>query len=112
MTKAQRLKAQRLLLETYITTNPQIKTLLDTLIEKENVEQVDVVKPIIEEELKRAKMIGTNIGWQTAFLRCEEAIEDMSDVQEIKAYVSGEANKVRETLGIKGGNDEREDSKS
>ena len=110
MTKAQRLKAQRLLLETYITTNPQIKTLLDTLIEKENIEQVDVIKPIIEEELKRTRMIGTNIGWQAAFLRCEEAIKDMGTTDEIKAYVSGEAKKVRKDLNIKGGNNEGEDS--
>lgn len=103
MTKAQRLKAQRVLLETYIETNPQVKSLLDSLIKKEHVGEMDIVKPIIEDELKQARMIGTNIGWQAAFLRCEEAIKDMSTVEEIKAYVSGEASKVRESLNIKGG---------
>ena len=101
MTKAQRLKAQRLLLETYIETNPQVKTLLDSLIKKENVEQVDIVKPVIQEQLKEARMIGVNIGFQAAFLRCEEAIQDMTTVEEIKAYVSGEASKVRTSLSVK-----------
>ena len=101
MTKAQRLKAQRLLLETYIETNPQVKTLLDSLIKKENVEQVDIVKPIIQEQLKEARMIGVNIGWQAAFLRCEEAIQDMTTIEEIKIYVNGEAKKVRTSLNMK-----------
>ena len=101
MADDKRLKAQRLLLESYITTHPQIKTLLDSLLKDEDVEQVDIVKSIIEEELKKARMIGTNIGWQAAFLRCEEAIKDMGTTEEIKAYVSGEAKKVRKDLNIK-----------
>ena len=101
MTKAQRLKAQRLLLETYIETNPQVKTLLDSLIKKENVEQIDIVKPVIQEQLKEARMIGVNIGWQAAFLRCEEAIQDMTTIEEIKIYVNGEAKKVRTSLNMK-----------
>lgn len=101
MTKAQQLKAERLLLESYIKTNPQVKTLLDGLIKKENVKLSDIVQPIIQENLKEARMIGVNIGWQAAFLRCEEAITNMNTVEEIKAYVHEEANKIRTSLSIK-----------
>lgn len=105
MTKAQQEKAERLLLESYIKTNPQIKTFLDELLKKDkkgNVELNDIIQPVIEDKLKQARIIGTQIGWKAAFIRCEEAIKDMSTVEEIQHYIHGEANKVRKTLGLKG----------
>ena len=101
MTKAQRLKAQRVLLETLIKTNPEVERFLDSLLKKETVEQADIIEPIIKEQLKRARAIGIDIGWQAAFLRCEEAVNSMESVEEIKVYVSGEAKKVRKELNMK-----------
>ena len=101
MTKAQKLKAQRVLLETLIKNNPEVGALLDTLLKKETVEQADIIEPIIKEQLKQSRAIGVSIGWQAAFLRCEEAVMSMDSVEEIRAYVSGEAKKVREGLRIK-----------
>lgn len=101
MTKAQRIKAERLLLEGYIKTNPQVKTFLDTLINKETVEQGDIIEPVIRERLKEARATGIDIGWQAAFLRCEEAVNDFQTIEEIRDYVIGEANKIRERLKIK-----------
>lgn len=101
MTKAQRLKAQRVLLETLIKNNPEVGTLLDTLLKKETVEQADIIEPIIKEQLKQARATGVSIGWQAAFLRCEEAVMSMDSVEEIRAYVSGEAKKVRKELNMK-----------
>lgn len=114
MTKAQRLKAQRVLLETLIKTNPEVERFLDSLLKKETVEQADIIEPIIKEQLKQARAIGASIGWQAAFLRCEEAVMSMESVEEIKAYVSGEAKKVRKELNMKEkeGENEREDSKT
>ena len=101
MTKAQRLKAQRVLLETLIKTNPEVERFLDSLLKKETVEQADIIEPIIKEQLKQARAIGASIGWQAAFLRCEEAVKSMESVEEIKVYVSGEAKKVRKELNMK-----------
>lgn len=114
MTKAQRLKTQRVLLETLIKTHPEVQTFLNTLIKKKTVEQADIIEPIIKEQLKQSRATGVSIGWQAAFLRCEEAVESMSSVEEIRAYVSGEAKKVRKELNMKEkeGKDEREDSKT
>jgi len=104
MNKAQQLKAERLLLEQYIKVNPEIKTFLDELLKKGkegNVELNDIIQPVIENKLKQARIIGTQIGWKAAFIRCEEAVKDMQTAEEIKAYVHGEANKIRKTLGLK-----------
>ena len=101
LTKAQRLKAQRVLLETLIKTNPEVERFLDSLLKKETVEQADIIEPIIKEQLKQARAIGASIGWQAAFLRCEEAVNSMESVEEIKVYVSGEAKKVRKELNMK-----------
>lgn len=101
MATKKQLQAERLLLEAYIKNNPQVKTLLDSLLAKDGVEMSDIIQPIIKEKLEEARMIGVNIGWEAAFLRCEEAIHYMNNVEEIKAYVNGEAKKIREKLGIK-----------
>ena len=104
MTKAQQEKAERLLLESYIKSNPQIKTFLDELLKKDkksNIELNDIIQPVIEDKLKQARIIGTQIGWKAAFIRCEEAIRDMTTVEEIQQYVHDEANKIRKTLGLK-----------
>ena len=110
MTKRQREAQERLLLKHMLDTNPKLKEFIDNLIESPSVEQADIIEPIIKEQLKQARAIGASIGWQAAFLRCEEAIKDMGTTEEIKAYVSGEAKKVRKDLNIKGGNNEGEDS--
>lgn len=112
MTEKQRAKAQRVLLETLIKTHPEVQTFLNTLLKKETVEQADIIEPIIKEQLKQSRAIGVSIGWQAAFLRCEEAVMSMDSVEEIRAYVSGEAKKVRKELNMKEkeGEDEREDS--
>ena len=109
MTKAQRLKAQRVLLETLIKTNPEVERFLDSLLKKETVEQADIIEPIIKEQLKQARAIGVSIGWQAAFLRCEEAVMSTNSVEEIKTYVSSEANKVRKELNMKTNIEEKED---
>ena len=72
MTKAQREKAERLMLKQILDTNPKIKTFIDALIDKPNVETQDIIQPIIEEELKKARMIGVEIGFQGAMIQAYE----------------------------------------
>lgn len=101
MTKAQREKAERLVLKQMLDTNPKLKTFIDVLIDNPHAETKDVVKPIIEEELKKARMIGTQIGWQAAFIQAHEKVKDMQTVDEIKACLRDEADKIREKMGLK-----------
>lgn len=101
MTKAQREKAERLMLKQMLDTNPKLKKFIDALIDKPDVKTKDIVQPIIEEELKKSRMTGIQIGWQAAFIQVYEKVKDMQTVDEIKACLRAEANAVRERMRLK-----------
>ena len=106
MTKAQREKTERLLLKQMLDTNPKLKKFIDALIDKPNVETKDIVQPIIEEELKKIRMIGVNIGFQGAMIQSYEKIKNMNSADEIKACLRAEADAVRKHMGLKSAFDE------
>lgn len=106
MTKAQREKAERLMLKQMLDTNPKLKKFIDALIDKPNPELKDIVQPVIEEELKKSRTIGVNIGWQAAFIQAYEKVKNMQTVDEIKACLRTEADNVRERMGLKSAFDE------
>ena len=101
MTKAQREKAERLMLKQMLDTNPKLKQFIDALIDKPNVETKDIVQPVIEEELKKSRMTNIQIGWQAAFIQAYEKVKDMETADEIKACLRGEADAIRERMGLK-----------
>lgn len=101
MTKAQREKAERLMLKHLIDNKPKYKEIMDALIDNPDKELKDVIQPVIEEELKKARMIGVEIGWQGAMIQVHEKIKDMQDVEEIKACLRNEAESIRERMGLK-----------
>lgn len=101
MTKAQREKAERLMLKHLIDNKPKYKEIMDALIDNPDKELKDVIQPVIEEELKKARMIGVNIGFQGAMIQAYEKVKDMQSVDEIKACLKDEANKIREKMGLK-----------
>lgn len=101
MTKAQREKAERLMLKQMLDTNPKLKKFIDALIDKPNPELKDIVQPVIEEELKKSRMTGIQIGWQAAFIQAYEKVKDMQSADEIKACLRGEADAIRERMGLK-----------
>lgn len=101
MTKAQREKAERLMLKQMLDTNPKLKAFIDALIDKPDVKTKDIVEPIIKEELSKVRMIGTQIGWQAAFIQAYEKVKDMQSVDEIKDCLRSEADAVRERMGLK-----------
>ena len=84
-----------------LDTNPKYKQIMDALIDNPNKELKDIIQPVIEEELKKARMIGVNIGWQGAMIQAYEKIKKMDSVDEIKACLKDEANKIREKMGLK-----------
>ena len=108
MTKAQREKAERLMLKYILDNNPKYKEIVDALIDNPNKELKDVIQPVIEEELKKSRMIGVNIGFQGAMIQTYEKVKDMQTVDEIKACLRAEADAVRERMGLKSAFDEDE----
>ena len=106
MTKAQREKAERLMLKQMLDTNPKLKKFIDALIDKPDVETKDIVQPVIEEELKKSRMTGIQIGWQAAFIQAYEKVKNMQTADEIKACLRGEADAIRERMGLKSAFDE------
>ena len=106
MTKTQREKAERLMLKQMLDTNPKLKKFIDALIDKPNPELKDIVQPVIEEELKKSRMTGIQIGWQAAFIQAYEKVKDMETADEIKACLRGEADAIRERMGLKSAFDE------
>lgn len=101
MTKAQREKAQRLMLKHLIDTKPKYKEIMDALIDNPDKELKDVIQPVIEEELKKARMIGVEIGFQGAMIQAYDKIKNMQTVDEIKACLRSEADAVRKRMGLK-----------
>lgn len=101
MTKAQREKAERLMLKQTLENNPKLKQVIDAMIDNPSPEIKDVVTPVIQQKIKKARMIGVNIGWQTAFIQAYQKVKDMQTVDEIKACLRAEADAVRDRMGLK-----------
>lgn len=101
MTKAQREKQERLMLKHILDTKPKYKEIMDALIDNPDKELKDAIQPVIEDELTKARMIGVNIGFQGAMIQAYEKIKNMNSVDEIKACLKSEADKIREKMGLK-----------
>ena len=94
------------MLKQMLDTNPKLKKFIDALIDKPNPELKDIVQPVIEEELKKSRMTGIQIGWQAAFIQAYEKVKGMETADEIKACLRGEADAIRERMGLKSAFDE------
>lgn len=89
------------MLKHILDTKPKYKEIMDALIDNPNKELKDIIQPIIEDQLKTARAIGVNIGWQSAWLRVYDKIKDMQSVDEVKACLRNEADAIRERMGLK-----------
>ena len=106
MTKAQREKAERLMLKLMLENKPKYKEIMDGLIDCPNPELKNIIEPVIEEELKKSRSDGINIGWQAAWLRAYDKVKDMEYPGEIKACLRAETDAIRERMGLKSAFDE------
>ena len=106
MTKAQREKAERLMLKQMLDTNPKLKQVINALIDNPSPDIKDVITPVIQQELEKARMIGVNIGFQGAMLQVYQKTKDMQTVDEIKACLRAEADAIRQRMGLKSAFDE------
>ena len=89
------------MLKHMLDTKPKYKEIMDALIDNPDKELKDVIQPVIEEELKKARMVGVEIGFQGAMLQAYDKIKDMQTVDEIKACLRTEADSIRERMGLK-----------
>lgn len=89
------------MLKHILDTKPKYKEIMDVLIDNPNKELKDAIQPVIEEELKKARMIGVNIGFQSAMIQAYDKIKNMQSVDEIKDCLRAEADAVRERMGLK-----------
>lgn len=94
------------MLKHILDTKPKYKEIMDALIDNPDKELKDAIQPIIEEELKKARMIGIEIGFQGGIIQSYEKVKDMQTVDEIKACLRVEADAVRERMGLKSAFDE------
>ena len=96
------------MLKYILDNNPKYKEIVDALIDNPNKELKDVIQPVIEEELKKSRMIGVNIGFQGAMIQTYEKVKDMQSVDEIKACLRNETDEVRKRMGLKSAFDKDE----
>ena len=89
------------MLKHILDTKPKYKEIMDALIDNPDKELKNIVQPVIEEELKKSRMIGVNIGFQSAMIRAYEKVKNIQTADEIKACLRAEADAVRERMGLK-----------
>lgn len=106
MNKRQREASERAMLKHILDTKPKYKEIMDALIDNPNKELKDIIQPIIEDQLKTARAIGVNIGWQSAWLRAYDKVKDLEHPGEIKACLRAEVDAIRERMGLKPAFDE------
>lgn len=106
MTKKQREAARRVQLQHTLDTHPEYIKIMDALIDNPNKNLNNAIQPVIEEELKKARMIGVNIGFQGAIIQAYEKIKNMQSADEIKTCLKDEADTIRERMGLKTAFDE------
>lgn len=94
------------MLKHILDTKPKYKEIMDALIDKPDKELKDIIQPVIEEELKKARMIGVNIGFQGAMIQAYDRIKNMQSVDEIKVCLRAEADVIRGRMGLKSAFDE------
>ena len=102
VTKAQREKAERLMLKQMLDNNPKLKEVIDNLINLSNPELRDVIPPVIENQFKNVRMQGIMIGWISAWLNAYSKVKDLQTVDEIKSLLREESDKMRKKMGLDG----------
>ena len=100
MTKAQREKAERLMLKQTLETHPKLKEIMNAMINNPNPEVMDAVAPEIEKALKKARLDGGLIGWNSFALRANENIKSMTTIEQVMDYFKAEADKATERLKL------------
>lgn len=109
MNKAQREKAERLLLKQMLDTNPKLKSIIDGLIDNPNPELTDIIEANMKPMLEKARMDGINIGWMSFALGMSEKIKSCKTVDEAVKLLKAESDRVRDKMGIKETVEDKED---
>lgn len=96
-------QSERVAILHYLNTHPNAKKLLDAIVDPSNQEKelAQVIAPSITNELQKARMIGINIGWQSAFIRAYENSKKLTTLDEVMAYLKEESEKARAVTAVK-----------
>lgn len=105
MTKAQREKAERLLLKQMLDTQPWLKRTMEAMVNNENVEIKDAIAPILEHKFREQRTTGILIGWIAAMQRTQEVVNNTTNYEDIKNYIEKEIKDIENRLNE---NDESE----
>ena len=89
------------MLKQMLDTNPKLKQVIDALIDNPSPDIKDAITPVIQQELEKARMIGVNIGFQSAMIQAYEKAKNMKTADEIKACLRAEADGIRQRMGLK-----------
>lgn len=100
MTKAQREKAERLMLKQMIDTNPKLKAFLDANIDNDDVTMAEAIEPVIETKLKESFVKGVLTGFGGAYIGMYEKAKDCSTLDEVITMLKNEADATRTKLGL------------
>ena len=102
LTKKQKEKAEQLILKQMLENNPKLKEVIDNLIDLQNPELKDVIAPVIENQLKNIRTQGIMIGWIGAWINAYSKVKELQSVDEIKALLREESDKMRKKMGLDG----------
>ena len=100
MTKAQREKAERLMLKQMIDTNPKLKAFLDANIDNDDVTMAEAIEPVIETKLKESFDKGVLTGFGGAYLGMYAKAKNCSTLDEVITMLKNEADAIRAKLGL------------
>lgn len=100
MTKRERERIEREKLNQVLKDNPKIKEIIDNLIDNPDPDLQAIIQPIIEKQLEKARIQGTQIGWISHSLRCYDKIKDMTDIEEAKKLFKQEADEMQKKMNL------------
>lgn len=101
MTKAQKEKQRKVMLQHILDTHPEYLKVIDSMIDNPNQELTEAISQAISPQLKKAEQQGILIGWMGYAMRAIKNIENIQTVDEIKEYFQKEADNARDRIGLK-----------
>lgn len=100
MTKAQREKQRKVMLQHILDTHPEYLKVIDSMIDNPKQELTETISKVISPQLKKAEQQGILIGWMGYAMRAIKNIENMQTLDEIKEYFQKEADSARDRIGL------------
>lgn len=109
MTKRQREKAERELLQQMIKDNPKLKAFLDAATDDtDHADLKAILEPVLADTFNKVRMQGIQIGWYSHAARCKAKIQGCKSLEEAIEVMDKDVREVAEKLGINPDEDEED----